>query len=111
MLEEVVAHTLQIITGVLMRNVALLSAVVGVITLFVVSLTGVVLETLGFTVLRSELDHLYYCGTWCVRFDVSLLVARVGGGYANAASAGLWYWHCNDDSSIVWDDIGARLLI
>lgn len=80
------------------------------ITLFVVSLTGVVLETLGFTVLRSELDHLYYCGTWCVRFDVSLLVARVGGGYANAASAGLWCWHCNDDSSIVWDDIGARLL-
>ena len=57
-----------------------MSAVVGVITLFVVSLTGVVLETLGFTVLRSELDHLYYCGTWCVCFGfcvVSLLLSAV----------------------------------
>ena len=80
------------------------------ITLFVVSLTGVVLETLGFTVLRSELDHLYYCGTWCVRFDVSLLVARVGGGYANAASAGLWYWNFNNDSSLTNITVGARLL-
>lgn len=52
------------------------------ITLFVVSLTGVVLETLGFTVLRSELDNLYYCGTWCVCFGfcvVSLLLSAVLG--------------------------------
>ncbi len=80
------------------------------ITLFVVSLTGVVLETLGFTVLRSELDHLYYCGTWCVRFDVSLLVARVGGGYANAASAGLWCWNLNENSG-AYGVVGARPLV
>ena len=44
---------------------------------------------------------------WCAN---EKRIARVGGGYAGAASAGLWCWHCNDDSSIVWDDIGARLL-
>lgn len=49
-------------------------------------------------------------GTWCVYFDVFLLVARVGGAWANTTRAGLWYWTCHDDSSIVWDDIGARLL-
>lgn len=71
---------------------------------------GFIIMTLAWKEPLSELDHLYYCGTWCVCFDAFLLVARVGGGYANAASAGLWCWHCNDDSSIVWDDIGARLL-
>ena len=80
------------------------------ITLFVVSLTGVVLETLGFTVLRSELDHLYYCGTWCVRFDVSLLVALVGGKWNDALYCGLWYWNCNNDSSLAATTVGARLL-
>ena len=39
-----------------------------------------------------------------------MLVARVGGAWANTTRAGLWYWTCHDDSSIVWDDIGARLL-
>ena len=80
------------------------------ITLFVVSLTGVVLETLGFTVLRSELDHLYYCGTWCVRFDVSLLVARVGGMFWDFSRCGLWYWNCSNDSAVTSTNNGARLL-
>ena len=80
------------------------------ITLFVVSLTGVVLETLAFTVLRSELDHLYYRGTWCVRFDVFLLVALVGGGFANTASSGLWCWAFGNTSTAALDFIGARLL-
>ena len=80
------------------------------ITLFVVSLTGVVLETLGFTVLRSELDHLYYCGTWCVRFDVSLLVARVGGRWLNGSYCGLWCWTLNNASADYYDNFGARLL-
>ena len=62
MLEEVVAHTLQIITGVLMRNVSLLSAVLGLIFLVVVCGVGIVTTTQLIRTSTTELDHLYYVG-------------------------------------------------
>ena len=58
MLEEVVAHTLQIITGVLMRNVSLLSAVLGLIFLVVVCGIGAVGMTQPLRVPTTELDFL-----------------------------------------------------
>ena len=37
-------------------------------------------------------------------------VARVGGNFNNGTNAGLWYWVCNNDSTISNLNYGARLL-
>ena len=58
MLEEVVAHTLQIITGVLMRNVSLLSAVAGSMVVIVVCGVGRCLALRLIIATTSELDYL-----------------------------------------------------
>lgn len=58
MLEEVVAHTLQIITGVLMRNVSLVSAVLGLMFLVVVCGVGIVTAARLIRSSSAELDFL-----------------------------------------------------
>ena len=58
MLEEVVAHTLQIITGVLMRNVSLLSAVFGAALPGLACGVGISTVTLALLSSQSELDFL-----------------------------------------------------
>lgn len=37
-------------------------------------------------------------------------VARVGGGFAFGAAAGLWYWYCSGSSTYSYLNCGARLL-
>lgn len=37
-------------------------------------------------------------------------VVRVGGSWNGGAGAGLWYWRCNNDSSLTSFDLGSRLL-
>lgn len=52
-------------------------------------------------------------GTWCVCFGrfVSLLLALVGGMWHDNTRCGLWYWNCNNASSVANGNIGARPLI
>lgn len=43
--------------------------------------------------------------------SVSRVVTLVGGMWHDNTRCGLWYWNCNNASTVANGDIGARLLI
>ena len=60
---------------------------------------------------RLLISFYKYRDLMCLSAWFVALIALVGGRYDNGAEAGLWYWNCNNDSSLANFTVGARLLI